>query len=238
MTGELQIDYDSLAQAAQREAMLNIVRTVLQRVAGWGRLPGEQHFYIAFATHAPGVVVSKRLKQKYPEEMTIVLQHQFRNLTVDDDRFEVTLSFDNVPERLTVPLRAIRVFFDPSVPYGLQFDSSDLVAKTAEDLDVPVLDASLGQPPDATRQPVADSHAERAAPTKMRNPRKQRAAPKDVAREGSGDAAAPSRADGIGEPVGATLSRAQAGRPTPAPHKPDEPANDSKVVQLDKFRKR
>ncbi|HEX6002360.1 MAG TPA: ClpXP protease specificity-enhancing factor SspB [Hyphomicrobiaceae bacterium] len=240
MTGELQIDYDALAQDAQREAMLSIVRTVLKRVAGWGHLPGEHHFYIAFDTRAPGVVVSKRLKQKYPQEMTIVLQHQFRNLSVDDNRFEVTLSFDNVPERLTVPLRAIRVFFDPSVPYGLQFESSDLVAKTADQLDVPVLDAVLGEPPlEPTRQPAPDVLAEPAAPARARSPRKPRNTPKDSTRDGSvGDASAPLAAD-IAEPVGAALPRAQAGgRSMPAPSKPDEPANDSKVVQLDKFRKR
>src|SRR5262245_23351722 len=127
-TGETQIDYQAMAQ----EAMRGIVRSALRRVIGLGYLPGQHHFYIAFDTRAPGVVVSKRLKQKYPEEMTIVLQHQFRDLIVTDERFEVTLSFDNVPERLTIPLHAVRVFFDPSVPYGIQFDSSDLVGQAAE----------------------------------------------------------------------------------------------------------
>ena len=74
MTGETQIDYEALAQ----EAMRGIVRSALRRVADLGYLPGEHHFYIAFDTRAPGVAISKRLKQKYPEEMTIVLQHQFR----------------------------------------------------------------------------------------------------------------------------------------------------------------
>ena len=137
MTGEQQIDYEALAQ----DAMRGIVRSALRRVAGLGYLPGEHHFYIAFDTRAPGVVISKRLKEKYPEEMTIVLQHQFRELSVDDDRFEVTLSFNNLPERLTIPLRAVRVFFDPSVRYGIQFDSSDLVQVAAEETEPQAADA-------------------------------------------------------------------------------------------------
>ena len=88
-------------------------------------LPGEHHFYIAFNTEAPGVVISKRLKQKYPEEMTVVLQHRFWDLTVTEERFEVKLTFDGIPERLSVPFTAVKVFFDPSVPYGLQFEESE-----------------------------------------------------------------------------------------------------------------
>ena len=120
MTAEREIDYEALAQSAMR----GIVRTVLARVAKSG-LPGEHHFYIAFKTDAPGVMLSKRLKAKYPEEMTVVLQHRFRDLIVSDDRFEVELAFDGIPERLRVPFAAIKVFFDPSVPYGLQFDEGE-----------------------------------------------------------------------------------------------------------------
>jgi hypothetical protein len=129
MTGKHQIDYEALTQ----DALRGIVRAVLQRVAASG-LPGEHHLFIAFDTRAPGVGVSRRLKENYPEEMTIVLQHQFSRLIVNDDRFEVTLSFGNVPERLTVPLRAIRKFFDPSVPFGLQFAGSDLADEALADL--------------------------------------------------------------------------------------------------------
>jgi hypothetical protein len=117
MTAEREIDYEALAQ----DAMRGIVRTVLVRVAKSG-LPGEHHFYIAFRTDAPGVVLSKRLREKYPEEMTVVLQHRFWDLIVNDERFEVKLTFDSIPERLVVPFSAVKVFFDPSVPYGLQFD--------------------------------------------------------------------------------------------------------------------
>jgi hypothetical protein len=104
--------------------MRGVVRSVLGRVAKTG-LPGEHHFYIAFRTDAPGVVLSKRLMQKYPEEMTVVLQHRFWNLIVSEDRFEVKLTFDGIEERLCIPFAAIKVFFDPSVPYGMQFEENE-----------------------------------------------------------------------------------------------------------------
>ena len=113
--------------------MRGIVRTVLTRVAKSG-LPGEHHFYIAFRTDAPGVSISKRLKEKYPEEMTIVLQHRFWDLAVKEDHFEVKLTFDSIPERLSVPFEAIKVFFDPSVPYGLQFEDFDIAGAAAQEL--------------------------------------------------------------------------------------------------------
>lgn len=119
MTTEHDIDYDALAQ----EAMRGVVRAVLSRIQKSG-LPGNHHFYIAFDTRHPGVVLSKRLKSKYAEEMTIVLQHVFWDLIVSDVRFEVKLRFDGIAERLVVPFAAIKVFFDPSVPYGLQFDEA------------------------------------------------------------------------------------------------------------------
>src|SRR5262245_57924022 len=120
-TGQAQIDYDTLTQ----DALRGIVRMVLLRVATSG-LPGDHYFYIAFDTRAPGVAGSTRLRDKYPDEMTIVLQHQYSRLIVNDERFEVTLSFDNVPERLSVPFRAVRKFFDPSAQFALQFAGSDL----------------------------------------------------------------------------------------------------------------
>jgi len=119
MTEEHDIDYDALAQ----DAMRGVVRAVLTRVQKSG-LPGNHHFYIAFDTRHPGVVLSKRLKSKYAEEMTIVLQHRFWELIVTDVRFEVKLTFDGIPERLVIPFAAIKVFFDPSVPYGLQFEEA------------------------------------------------------------------------------------------------------------------
>lgn len=114
------IDYEALTQ----DAMRGVVRTVLTRIAETG-LPGDHHFYISFDTEQPGVTLSKRLREKYPREMTIVLQHRFWGLLVQDDRFEVKLTFDGIPERLVVPFEAIKVFFDPSVRYGLQFEDPD-----------------------------------------------------------------------------------------------------------------
>ncbi len=122
-----QIRYDLLAQ----DALRGVVRRVIVDVAREG-LPGEHHFYISFDTRAPGVRLSQRMREKYPEEMTIVLQHQFWDLQVSDTTFEVGLSFGGIPERLVVPFSALKGFFDPSVKFGLQFelpadaDTSDL----------------------------------------------------------------------------------------------------------------
>lgn len=113
------INYEHLA----KEALRSVVKTVLQSVLTDG-LPGDHHFYISFHTTAPGVKISSRISAQYPKEMTIVLQHQFWDLKVEEEHFEVRLSFSNIPELLIVPYSAIKVFFDPSVPYGLQFDHS------------------------------------------------------------------------------------------------------------------
>jgi hypothetical protein len=112
-----QIRYDLLTQQALR----GVVRDVLSDTAKKG-LPGDHHFYISFDTTAEGVRMSERLRAQYPNEMTIILQHQFWDLRVGDDEFEVGLSFGGVPERLTVPFEAINGFFDPSVQFGLQFE--------------------------------------------------------------------------------------------------------------------
>jgi len=110
--------YDLLAQHALR----GVVREALKRVEREG-LPGEHHFYITFATGVPGVRVSEILQEQYPEEMTIVLQHQFWDLKVEDERFEIGLSFNKKPEHLVVPFAAVRRFYDPSVQFGLRFDA-------------------------------------------------------------------------------------------------------------------
>jgi uncharacterized protein len=112
-----QIRYDLLTQQALR----GVVRSVLTDTAKKG-LPGDHHFYISFDTRADGVRLSDRLRAQYPEEMTIILQHQFWDLKVGEEDFEVGLSFGGIPERLTVPFEAINGFFDPSVQFGLQFE--------------------------------------------------------------------------------------------------------------------
>jgi hypothetical protein len=119
------IRYDLLAQ----DALRGVVKKVLSDVAKTGNLPGEHHFFVAFDMDAPGVKMSERLRQsqlkKSPDahEMTIVLQHQFWDLTVNDKSFEVGLSFNGIPEKLFVPFNAIKGFHDPSVPFGLQFET-------------------------------------------------------------------------------------------------------------------
>jgi hypothetical protein len=111
------IRYDLLVQ----EALKGVVRKVLID-AGKEGLSGEHHFYISFRTEYPGVRLSNRLREKYPQEMTIVLQHQFWDLGVTEHSFEVGLSFSGVPERLLIPFDALTGFFDPSVQFGLKFE--------------------------------------------------------------------------------------------------------------------
>ncbi|WP_273726537.1 SspB family protein [Brucella gallinifaecis] len=113
------IRYDILAQ----EALRGVIRKVLAEVAATG-LPGNHHFFITFLTGAPGVRISSRLKEKYPEQMTVVLQHQYWDMVVTDQQFEIGLSFGDVPEKLTIPFSAIRGFYDPSVNFELEFDVS------------------------------------------------------------------------------------------------------------------
>lgn len=119
--------YDLLAQ----NALKGVVRDAL-RIAESTGLPGEHHFYIAFNTKHPNVRLSEKIAQRYPREMTIVLQHQFWNLHVFDDRFEVELSFDNVPEQLIIPFDAVKGFLDPAVQFGLQFEQATADRKPRE----------------------------------------------------------------------------------------------------------
>jgi len=114
------IRYDILTQ----DALRGVVRKVLTEVAQTG-LPGEHHFYISFETTAPGVRISTRLLEKYPKDITIVVQHEFWDLKVTEHSFEIGLSFGGIPERLLVPFSALRGFVDPSVQFGLQFAASD-----------------------------------------------------------------------------------------------------------------
>lgn len=109
--------YDQLAQ----NALKGVVREALRKVERSG-LPGDHHFYIAFNTKFLGVSIGERLSERYPREMTVVLQHQFYNLIVTEDRFQVELTFDNIPEKLVVPFAAIKGFLDPAVQFGLQFE--------------------------------------------------------------------------------------------------------------------
>jgi uncharacterized protein len=143
------IRYDILAQ----EALRGVVRTVLADAAKNG-LPGEHHFKITFNTAAPGVRLSDRMRAQYPEAMTVVLQHQFWDLDVDDDSFEVGLSFGGVPERLAVPFEAITAFYDPAAQFGFQFEPIDAAAGQ----DAP--GSAAEAPPRPAGLPAAASRAE------------------------------------------------------------------------------
>ena len=150
------IRYDLLTQQALR----GVVRNVLVDAAKKG-LPGEHHFYISFDTRAEGVRLSERLRAQYPEQMTVILQHQFWDLTVTDTGFEVGLSFGGIPERLIVPFSAIKSFLDPSVKFGLQFDTSDVAEVSPETLPAApapsavAVPASASEPAESAEEPTA-----------------------------------------------------------------------------------
>jgi hypothetical protein len=169
------IRYDLLTQQALR----GVVRTVLTDAAKKG-LTGDHHFYISFNTQAEGAKLSQRLREQYPEEMTIILQHQFWDLNVSDDGFEVGLSFGGVPERLTVPFQAINGFFDPSVQFGLQFEP----VGEGQDNAAP---ANGAEPKQADSKKRAETRPEARQDTKQ-EPRKQSA-------RGSVPAVAPASTD-------------------------------------------
>lgn len=169
MSAGQHIDYDALVRGAIQEAKRSVVRTVLQQVGKSG-LVGGHHFLIAFNTQAPGVILSKRLRDKYPLEMTIVLQHRFWDLEVSDDRFEVKLTFDSIPERLAIPFTAIKAFYDPSVPYMMPFDDGD-----------------GGQ--ESSRDGLTDGAAPRGERRRDRQPRRPR--PADARTDGGDPSAVP-----------------------------------------------
>jgi hypothetical protein len=152
------IRYDVLA----RDALRGVLRRVLTDAAEHG-LPGEHHFFITFLSTAEGVKLSPRLLAQYPEEMTVILQHQFWDLTVTEDRFEVGLSFGGIPERLVVPFNSIKSFFDPSVQFGLQFEPADAAEPAAAKL--PAVPAGSPAPVALTVPAVAEDREEPAKPS-------------------------------------------------------------------------
>ncbi|SNT71556.1 SspB family protein [Paracoccus seriniphilus] len=115
-----EIDYGGM----MHRAMQGLIANVLRSIATDG-LPGEHHFFITFDTRDEGVEMADWLRERYPEEMTIVIQHWFDNLTVDDDGFSITLNFGNSPEPMRIPFDALRTFVDPSVEFGLRFESPE-----------------------------------------------------------------------------------------------------------------
>jgi len=213
MTAEQEIDYEALVQGAMR----GIVRTLLVRVAKSG-LPGEHHFYIAFNTAAPGVSMSPRLKARYPEEMTVVLQHRFWDLTVTDERFEVKLTFDGIPEQLVVPFAAIKVFFDPSVPYGLQFEETEATSAATRQLGS--ARAEEREAP-AAKEPATGRGGSAGRPE--RKPRAPRRVQADKA-EGGTEAATPKKS-----------AKGSSALPKPG-ERAAQPSTEAKVVSIDAFR--
>jgi len=182
-----QIRYDLLTQQALR----GVVRNVLADAAKKG-LPGDHHFYISFDTRADGVRLSDRLRAQYPDEMTIILQHQFWDLKVGDDEFEVGLSFGGIAERLTVPYEAINGFFDPSVQFGLQFEE----VTEGEERSAP---ANVQEPPAAKKKRLPAGPPAAAAQTEAPTP--VRSAPPAAKREKPEKPDKPSDGGGGGEVV-------------------------------------
>jgi uncharacterized protein len=227
------IRYDILAQ----EALRGMVRTVLSDAARKG-LPGEHHFFISFDTRAEGVRLSTRMREQYPEEMTIVLQHQFWDLKVSEDSFEVGLSFNGVAERLSVPFAAIKSFVDPSAHFSLQFEE---IAETAND---------AGTPPAKSKMENKSENRNEKSAGKTRRSR-QELARQELAAGQEATRAAPARTAAT-RTVPSIPQAAASAKPAPAgsapdptttppdgkPDKPDKPSRGADVVRLDRFRKK
>ncbi len=156
------IRYDLLVQ----DALRSVVRKVLSDAARSG-LPGEHHFNISFKTQAPGVVIPPQMRQRYPDEMAIILQHEFWDLAVGPDAFEVSLNFSRRPERLTVPFDSITGFSDPSVPFGFKLEP-----RLAAEAEAKAAPAKLTRPPGPPKPPTPAAKApEPAEPAKKAEPK-------------------------------------------------------------------
>ncbi|WP_330083390.1 SspB family protein [Methylocystis iwaonis] len=172
------IRYDLLVQ----DAMRSVVRKVLGDVAASGYLPGDHHFTISFKTDAPGVKISRRLAEQWPQELTIILQHQYTNLEVDDEGFGVTLSFRSIPERLYVPYASITGFYDPSVEFGLRFEAADMEEEEEEEEEVAPARPSL-----VAARPAEEKAEAKPEPQKLEKADSPKPAAAEAA-EGEGDA--------------------------------------------------
>ncbi len=168
--GEDGLRYDAMVENALR----SVVRRALSYAAERG-LPGDHHFYLSFHTNHPGVDIPAQLRARYPDEMTIVLQHQFWGLDVGEEAFGVTLSFSDVPERLTIPFSAITAFADPSVRFGLQFDANQPEGKAV---------VTPMAAPEQRQQPARTALSERLVAT-----REEASGPADSAGDDAADEA-------------------------------------------------
>jgi uncharacterized protein len=230
MTTGSEIDYEAL----QQDAMRGVVRAVLSQIVKTG-LPGDHHFYISFLTQSPGVILSKRLKEKYPHEMTIVLQHRFWDLIVSEDRFEVKLTFDGVPERLVVPYRSIKVFIDPSVRFGLQFEDASSDRETPAPRRSMTMDAAY----DSVGEARADSP--RATLSKKPRPTRKPKTDKDGAPAQVATATPPALPTTPAAPTPQVITSATSETPKPtlvADTATAAPEGGAKILSLDQFRKK
>ena len=213
-----------------REAMRGVVRRVLTDVAQHG-LPGEHHLYVSFDTRSSGVRLSPRLRAQYPDEMTIVLQHQFWDLQITDTGIEVGLSFGGVPERLSVPFTALKGFFDPSVQFGLEFEVVAEPAAADGDDDAAAMPSigklPEGKRPEGAKLSVARPAAEAGAPREGRATKSKR---------GIQAAAELAAASGAAANSGAAKPETESDNDDP-PTRPDG-SGGGEVVRLDRFRKK
>ena len=169
------IRYDLLVQ----DALRSVVRKVMTEAARSG-LPGDHHFNIAFKTHAPGVVIPPAMRQRYPDEMAIILQHEFWDLAVTADAFEVSLNFSRKPERLTIPFDSITGFSDPSVPFGFKLEPR-LGAEPAPAKPTPIAREAgkKGEAPSAAAAPAPKPSQPASAPKSVESPAKKPEKSKD-----------------------------------------------------------
>lgn len=138
-----EMQYEQLAQ----DALRGVIKSALERAASPEGIPGAHHFYVTFKTRAAGVELPQDVSAKYPDEMTIVLQHQYWDMAVNDELFTVTLKFGGLPKVLTVPYTAIVRFYDPSVQFMLQFDEPEIVEAEIAPLLTPVRDPEAAPTP-------------------------------------------------------------------------------------------
>jgi hypothetical protein len=212
------IRYDILVQ----DALRGMVRNVLADAAKSG-LAGDHHFFVTFDTTAEGVKISDRLRERYPEDMTIVLQHQFWDMKVTDELFEVGLSFGGVAERLVIPLAAIKQFQDPSVQFTLQFETLPEAGDAAEGDD----DAETPREP-AKSKPMSQS------------PSRSQPGGKDTRREPGRTSvpASPLPAAARVEPASPEPASTETAKAKPGADQPPDKSGGAEVVRLDRFRKK
>ena len=205
------IRYDLLTQ----DALRGVIRTVLTNAAAKG-LPGDHHFFITFDTRAEGVRMSPRLKASYPEEMTIVLQHQFWDLTAAEEDFEVGLKFNGISERLHIPFKAVKAFLDPSVQFVLQF-TIEPEASAATKTETPAVAAVSAPERKRPKSELKSELARDAKPALKQEPKPElKREPKQEPKPSPQEAPAPAK-----------------GKKGDA-----APATTGEVVRLDRFRKK